>query len=243
MSNGEIQLMIAAFQDENAAEAALGALKEAKKEKLIDIKDAAVLRKDTSGKLHVKEVGDMGGTKGAVIGGVVGAALGVLSGGVTIALTGVGALAGGLAAKLRDSGFNDDRLKKLGEGLKPGSSAIVAVTGDKQLAQEVIDELRKAGAADVLTESISADVASQLDAGRDVIYGATAGPEGATAGRAFTDGKVSGAEGVVVTEGGVAAVRVVADEDETLAQGVAATEESIVAMESYEKKAGDQPQT
>ena len=55
MADVPVQLIVAAFQDENGAEAALAELKEAKKEKLVNIKDAAVLRKDAKGELHIKE--------------------------------------------------------------------------------------------------------------------------------------------------------------------------------------------
>jgi uncharacterized membrane protein len=185
MPDAPIQLLVAAFQDEGGATAALESLKEAKKEKLIAIKDAAVLRKDSSGKLHVNEIGDMTGTRGGAIGGVVGAGLGILTGGATLALAGVGALAGGLAAKLRDSGFKDDRLKQLGGSLKPGSSAIVAVIEHTWVA-EAKAELERAG-AEVVVESIAADIAEQLDAGRDVGYTAVASDEGAAAARVVSD--------------------------------------------------------
>jgi uncharacterized membrane protein len=182
MPDTPIQLLVAAFKDEGGADAALAQLKAAKKEKLIAIKDAAVLRKDVSGKLHVKEIGDMTGTRGGAIGAVVGAGLGIVTGGASLALAGVGAIAGGLAAKLRDSGFKDDRLRKLGEKLTNGSSAIVAVIEHTWIA-EAQEELRKAG-AEVVVEAISADIAAQLEAGADVAgYTAIASEEGSAAGR------------------------------------------------------------
>ena len=187
MADAPVQLLIAAFQDEGGASAALSMLKEAKKEKLVAIKDAAILRKDAQGKLHVSETGDMTGTRGGVIGAVVGAGLGILSGGATLALTGIGAIAGGLAGKLRDSGFDDSRLRKLGEGLKPGSSAIVAVIEHTWVA-DLQEDLRKAG-AEVVTEAIAADIAAQLEAGRSAAYTAIATEEGMAAGRIVTEGQ------------------------------------------------------
>src|SRR5215203_1255170 len=121
MSDVPVQIVVAAFKDEATADQALRDLKELQSEKQIKIRDAAVLRKDAAGKLHVKETEDMG----AVIGGVTGGVIGLLAGPVGLAV-GLGAVIGGLAAKMRDSGFNDERLKRLGEGLTPGSSAIVA---------------------------------------------------------------------------------------------------------------------
>src|SRR5438132_1153264 len=75
-----VQVIVAAFDDEHGAEKALQELKEARKEKLIGIQDAAILWRDAGGKLHIKETADMRGGKGAVIGGVVGAVAGVLAG-------------------------------------------------------------------------------------------------------------------------------------------------------------------
>jgi uncharacterized membrane protein len=213
-----IELVIAAFQDEGGADAVLAALKEAKKEKALQISEAAVLRRDAGGKLHIKEIGDMTGTKGAGVGGVVGAALGVLTGGAALAVAGIGAVAGGLAAKLRDSGFNDERLKKLGEGLKPGSSAVVALIGDKKAAEEALKEFRAAGAADAFVEELSEDIAGQLEAGREVLYGAGASDKGAAVGRMVVGQDVASIEGVAITDEGVTGGRVVATPEGAVAE-------------------------
>ncbi len=185
MADAPVQLIVAAFQTETGAEAALNELKAAKKEKLVNIKDAAILRKDVKGELHIHETGDMTGKRGGVIGGVVGAGLGILTGGATLALTGLGAAAGGLAAKLRDSGFRDDRLRQLGNRLTPGSSAIVAVI-EHTWVEEAEKELREAG-AEVVVAAIAADIAEQLEAGHEVAYTAVADSETAVAGRVVAD--------------------------------------------------------
>jgi uncharacterized membrane protein len=140
----------------------------------------------------------MKGGKGAAIGGVVGAALGVLTGGATLAIAGASALIGGLAAKLRDSGFKDERLRQLGTSLRPGSSAIVAVI-DHIWVAELERELQQAG-ADVLTEAIAGDVAAQLEAGEEVAYTVIATDEAIAVGRAVTGKQVAG-EDVAAVEG------------------------------------------
>ena len=66
---------------------------------------------------------------------------------------------GGLAAKLRDSGFSNQRLETLGEGLQPGTSAIVAVVEHTWVAQ--VEEALAEAEADVITAEIQADVAEQ----------------------------------------------------------------------------------
>jgi uncharacterized membrane protein len=162
-----VQVVVAAFKDEKAASEALAQLKEAKKAGLIKIVDAAILSKDANGKLRIKETADMGGGKGAVVGGVVGAVIGILAGPIGLAAIG-GAVIGGLAAKLHDGGFKDERLKKLGEGLGPGNSAIVAVV-EHTWVKQVEKELSEAG-ANAVTEELSADIAQQLQSGGEVSY-------------------------------------------------------------------------
>src|SRR5512139_565823 len=181
MSETPIQLIVAAFKDEKAAKEALKVLKQAQKEKLIKIENAAVLHKDAKGKLHIQETADMGGKKGATLGGVAGAAIGLIAGPALLVPAAVGALVGGLTAKLRDSGFSDQRLKALGENLKPGSSAIIAVVEHKWVA-EVEKAMAEAG-ADAVTAALGADIADQLEAGHQVAYSAVSSQEGFSASR------------------------------------------------------------
>ena len=181
MSDVPVQLIVAAFQDEKSAGEALKMLKQAQKEKLIGIVDAAVLRKDEKGKLHIKETADMGGGKGAALGGVAGAAIGLIAGPLLVVPAAVGALIGGLAAKARDSGFKDDRLRTIGDSLKPGTSAIVAVVEHKWVG-DVQKAMQEAG-ADAVTEALSADIATQLEAGHQAAYTAIASEQGFSAAR------------------------------------------------------------
>lgn len=160
-SDVPLEVLIAAFHDQNGAENALRELKDAKKEGLIGIENAAVLWKDESGKLHFKETGDMRGGKGAAIGGVIGGVVGLIFPPAILAGAAVGAAVGGLSAKLRDSGFPDERLRAVGEGLQPGTSALIAVI-EHVWVREVEQELHRY-AAEVVTEVIRADVAAQLE--------------------------------------------------------------------------------
>mgnify|MGYP003572688463 CR=1 FL=1 len=211
MSDVPVELIVAAFQDEKGADQALKELKIAKRQGLIKIENAAVLRKDEKGKLHIKETHDMGGGKGAVLGGVGGAVIGLIAGPVLVAPVAVGALVGGLAAKLRDSGFSDKRLETMGEGLTPGSSAIVAVVDHTWVAQ-VQQEMEEAG-ADIVAATLQADIASQLEAGHEVAYSALATSEGfATSRVAAGEGEVEASE-MLVTDEGVYTAQFVATED------------------------------
>jgi uncharacterized membrane protein len=247
MSEVPVQVVIAAFEEERAADEALRELKEAKWAGVIGIQNAAVLRRDEKKKLHIKETGDWGGGKGAAAGAVLGGFVGLLAGPVGwLGLT--GAVIGGLAAKLRDSGFSDARLKQLGDALQPGTSAIVAVIEHTWVA-DLEKQMSEAG-ADVMTEQISADIAAQLEAGRQVAYTAlstqdalavkrTAVGEGETdvSGVVLTeDGLVAGE--AVLTEEGIAAHRLVVTDEGVAEDAVVATAEGVAAASSVTTEEG-----
>ena len=231
MSEAPVQLLVAAFKDEKSADEILRDLKQAKKEKLIGITNAAVLRKDQNGKLHIKETADLKGGKGAALGGVTGAAIGLLAGPALLVPAAVGALVGGLAAKLRDSGFSDERLKMIGQGLTPGSSAIIAVVEYKWVEQ-IEKEMEERG-ADLFAATLSADIASQLEAGKEVAYTALASSQGLIAGRVVAgEDDIEGGfimedeTGVIgsrfiATEEGFAVVSLESNQDEVTVAGVA----------------------
>jgi uncharacterized membrane protein len=164
MSDETIHVVVATFATSVGASNMLKTLEAARAVGLETIEDAAVLTRDSHGNLHVEEPGDWSGGRGATVGGVIGAALGLLAGPVGWA-AGLGAVIGGLSAKLHDSGFSDTRLRKLGESLQPGTSALVAVV-ESRWAPTLEQQLAESGAV-TLTEEIGADIARQLEAERD----------------------------------------------------------------------------
>jgi uncharacterized membrane protein len=192
MTDVPTQVILAAFKDEHGADAALEQLKAAQKEHLIDIRNAAVLRCDQEGKVHIKEPTDMGGGRGAVIGGVVGGLAGLLLGPVGWVAAG-GAAIGGIAAKMRDSGFDDSRLRELAKSLQPGTSAILAVI-DHVWVKELEAELQRAG-ADVVTQELSADIAESLKSGQDVAYTALVTDDAVITARVTADQPAGSASG------------------------------------------------
>jgi uncharacterized membrane protein len=74
----------------------------------------------------------------------------------------IGAGAGSLAAKLRDSGFPDAQLKGLGEDLSEGEAAMVALVADDgvEKSQEL---LKVVDARRVVVNDVSTDLADLLD--------------------------------------------------------------------------------
>jgi uncharacterized membrane protein len=224
VSEVPVQVVIAAFEEEHTADEALRELKKAKWAGLIGIQNAAVLRRDKKSKLHIKETGDWGGGKGAAAGAVLGGVVGLLAGPVGwLGLT--GAVIGGLAAKLRDSGFSDERLKQLGEALQPGTSAIVAVIEHTWVA-DLERQMQEAG-ADVMTERISADIAAQLEAGRQVAYTALSTQDALAVERTAAGAGEADVSGIVLTEEGLVAGEAVITEEGIAAHRLVATDEGI----------------
>ena len=221
-----VQVVVAAFQEEKGADEVLKELKAAKWAGLIGIQNAAVLRRDQKNKLHIKELKDWRGGKGAAFGGALGAVVGVLAGPGALAVGAAGALIGGLAAKLRDSGFSDARLRAVGKSLQPGTSAIVAVIEHRWVA-ELEKEMEKAE-ADIMTMAIAADVAEQLDAGREVAYTALSASDTFAAGRVAAGEDQIEIGGIVLTEEGLVAGDMVATEEGIAAERLEATDEGAV---------------
>ena len=135
----------------------------------------AIVTMDSQGKVRFKETGDMGPGKGALVGGGVGLVIALATGPMAI-LAGAGV--GALAAKLRDSGFDDSQLKGLGEDLTPGSAAIVSIVPESALTA-VENDLQGSGAIRLVVKDVGFDLANMLD---EEASAAGITPENATAG-------------------------------------------------------------
>jgi uncharacterized membrane protein len=157
MADVPLQAIVAAFKTPEGASEALKQLKGVDKD-VLHVREAAVLVRDADNKLEIKESHHV--AKGAVVGGVAGAVVGLIAGPVGWVTVG-GAAVGALANRLRDTGFPDARLKQIGEGLTPGTSALVAIVEHRWVAD--VERQLRAAAADVATEALQADVAAQLE--------------------------------------------------------------------------------
>ena len=163
-----VGFLVMAFLDEMAADQTLDAMKQAKKQGKFYFEDAAVIRQDAQGKVHYHETGEMGTGKGAGIGALVGGIVGVLGGPVGVALgAGVGAAVG--AAASGDKGFRNESLGTVGVALKPGTSAIAAITSHDFLRavqkQVPIDQTRAA------VSNLAAELSARLGENKNVAIG------------------------------------------------------------------------
>lgn len=94
---GPIELVVAAFKDENKANEALKDLKQLDRRGVIDVVNAAVLVKDQAGKAFIKETADPDAKRGALFGAIAGGLIGLLGGpaGVIVGAA-AGAASGGV---------------------------------------------------------------------------------------------------------------------------------------------------
>jgi hypothetical protein len=132
---------------------------------------------------------------GALVGGIVG----LLAGPVGW-LAGGGALVGAFSAKAAQHGFPIERVKELGEGLKPGTSAVVAVVEHKWVleAERILQQQN----ADYMIHALSEDIATQLGEGKDVAYTAVATEQGLAAARLAGNESDAEYSRMVATSGG-----------------------------------------
>jgi uncharacterized membrane protein len=174
MPDGDIHVMVSAFQSQEDAKSAFEDLKAKAKTGEIVLDDAALITKDEKGRIHHKETAEWSQGKGAAVGAAVGAALGLLTGPIGLVAVAGGAMGAGATAP--DRGFSDVRMRKLGDGLAPGTAAVVAVTGGVDLVglRNAMDET----GGDTMVERMSDDIAAQLAAGGDVSYSGVVRPDG-----------------------------------------------------------------
>ena len=180
-----VGFLVVAFTDENAADQMLDAMKAAKKQQQFYFEDAAVIRQDAQGKVHYHETGDMSTGKGAGIGALVGGVIGVLGGPAGVAVgAGVGAAIGGAIAT-RDTGFKNESLETVGVALKPGTSAVAAITSHdflKAMQQHVpIEDIRTA------VSNLANELSARLAEGKNVAVGSA--PDRAWAGHQGNRGR------------------------------------------------------
>jgi uncharacterized membrane protein len=168
----QAELMAASFSDTTKADQCLDQLKKMEKTGAIDLIDAAVLVKQPDGKLKINEIKELtpkkGRRRGAIIGGVFGA---IFPPSILISAV-AGAVAGGALGRFTDQGMDNEQLKSIGDDLKPGQSAIIAIVEDKW-----VENFTSAMAGyDKLSElALSADEAGTLIAATDTETGETVG--------------------------------------------------------------------
>jgi uncharacterized membrane protein len=138
-------LIVLGFDGIHTADEVLNKTRSMQQEKLIELEDSCVVERTEDGKVHIKQAVNMtaigaasGGSMGALWGTLVGLLLlNPLAGFALGAIAGAGT--GALSGALTDFGINDQFIKKLGDTIPPGTSALFIqvkeMTEDKVLAE------------------------------------------------------------------------------------------------------------
>lgn len=158
-----VKLIVATFADQEGAARALATIAPALGPEKLG--QAAVVSKKPDGKIRFLETDDTTAAQGAWTGAGVGAFAGLLGILFTpVALLGlpIGAAVGALVGKLRDTGFEDDSLKAMGEDLDTGHSALVA-TVDVDSLERAERLLAEVDAVNMAVKEVDADLAAVLD--------------------------------------------------------------------------------
>jgi uncharacterized membrane protein len=133
-------LIVVAFDNETGAEQMREAMIQLQKEYIVELADAAVVVRTQDGKVRVKQAHDLVGA-----GAVGGAFWGMLIGLVFLMPwvgAAVGAAAGAISGKFTDIGVDDNFIKRVGEEIKPGNSALFLLI-TKQTSDRMIEEFHK----------------------------------------------------------------------------------------------------
>ncbi len=152
MTDNPRNLIAATFPTPDAGSRAAAAVGGAFPDK---IGNAAVLFVKPDGTAKFVESKDWGAGRGALLGGaigIIGGPLGILAGGSIGALT----------SKLRDSGFKNDQLERLGTSLAPNNSAVVI-----EIAADAVDVAKRLleplGAQEIVVQDVDSSVATLFD--------------------------------------------------------------------------------
>jgi uncharacterized membrane protein len=227
-----VGMIIAAYSDEGAADAALDALEQAKRSGVLAFDDAAVIRRDADGKVSVKETGDLRTGKGAGIGALIGGVVGVLGGPMGVALgAGAGAAIGGVAAH-SDAGFDNQTLARIGGALPASTSALAATT-----SRGFVEAVREAATDEetlTFAQTIADEISNDLSAGQDVLMALLLTEDGVAASKVISSPEELAVFGIAITDEGAALGAAVATDE-----GVAATGAKVSPVEDDAEFAED----
>ncbi|MCP4357216.1 MAG: DUF1269 domain-containing protein [Chloroflexi bacterium] len=142
-----VELFIAVFENsEEQAQITLQRTRELAKGGSLQLQNAAVIVKDSDGKVTTQDIYDVDAKHGAVFGAISGAVIGLLGGPIgAIAGAAAGAATGGATAKLADYGVSEEMIKEVRDSMPAGSSVIIAYV-ELVWVDKAIQRLEEAGA-------------------------------------------------------------------------------------------------
>lgn len=154
-------LMVIGYPDEQTAQRAWEELTKLQRDYLIDLEDAAIIRRDRDGKLHVTTPAHHAVAWGALSGLFWGVVLGLLLLGPLAPVVGAaGGIMGAAIGAGTDMGIKDDFRQRVQELVQPGTSALLVIAR-KVTPDKFTEALRPYGGT-VLKTSLPHDAEQQL---------------------------------------------------------------------------------
>ena len=152
-------LIVLAYDDEERAKDALATAEDLRREGVITLESASVVRRRADGAVEFSEKGDVSDrwatAGGAFWGLILGAALAAPVVGI-----GLGAAVGALAARRSDLGIDDDFQRQIGEKLSPGRAAVVLLASATYREAAIREASRLGG--ELVTTDLPPDVEDRL---------------------------------------------------------------------------------
>ena len=130
-------LVVLVFDDEQQAYDALATMRRLEHAGAVSLDDTAVISKDATGKIEVKNQVSNATKTGAVVGGVLGLLMTFM---FPVAGLTIGALSGAGIGAVLDKGVDRGFVKEVSQALEPGRSALFLLIGSAQPA--VLDALK-----------------------------------------------------------------------------------------------------
>jgi uncharacterized membrane protein len=157
-------LLAVEFDDGLRAQEALLASLRLHRREAIRLDDAAIVTKDSRGKIRIHQTKDVTPGQGAVAGTWLGMFAGLLFMAPLVGAA-LGAAVGGIWAKMRDIGISDRRMREMGEQLSAGAGALFLLL-DPVAPTTLVRELRRFDGKllhSTLDDDLTAAIRSALD--------------------------------------------------------------------------------
>ena len=157
---GEGRFVVAVYASEEDADSVLDGLKRMHSSATITLVDAARINRDEAGKVHVKETDELTAKEGAVRGAAIAGVFGLIFPPSLIVSAAVGGGIGALAGRLRDTGIRGDALKKIGNELEPGATALAVLVTEEHL--DSVQQTMQALSGRLTVQPLSEEAMKQL---------------------------------------------------------------------------------
>ena len=154
-------LIVIGYPDEQTAQRAWDELTKLERDYLVDLEDAAIVRRDRDGKLHVTTPAHHAVAWGTLSGMFWGVLLGLLMLGPLAPVVGVaGGIVGAAIGAGTDLGIKDDFRERVQDLVQPGTSALMVIV--RRVTMDKFLEALQPYGGTVLRTSLSHDAEQQL---------------------------------------------------------------------------------